>query len=245
VRPLIGITCGTTFATPSVYDQASARAHMVRAPYVDALVRAGAAPVLIPALGEAEVVSRLFSALDGLLLPGGDDPSPETFGQEPAPGLGDIDPDRDKAELALCNHALQSELPILGICRGIQILNVAAGGTLIQDIPTQAPSPIQHRQRSFGPVATHTIHIEPHTRLHEIFGGGRIRTNTYHHQAIGRVADGFIVSARSEDGIIEGLERKGNPFILGVQCHPESLAPVDPRFQKLFDDFVKAVINSR
>lgn len=243
--PLIGLTTSTTFASPSVYDQASSRAHMVRAPYVDAIVRAGGAPILIPSVAQDEVIESVLDSLDGLLLPGGDDPAPETFGQEPVPGLGDIDPDRDASELALIRRILNERpLPILAICRGIQILNVAAGGTLIQDIPAQVESPIQHRQRSFGPVATHTVHIEPGTRLHGIFGAGSIRTNTYHHQAVDRVADGFVVSARAEDGIIEGLERPGDPFIVGVQCHPESLAPVDHRFQKLFDDFIKAVLGS-
>lgn len=216
---------------------------MVRAPYVDALIRAGATPLLIPATSNPDIVEPILDALDGLLLPGGDDPAPETFGQEPAPDLGDIDPERDTVELALISRILTDRtMPVLGICRGIQLLNVAAGGTLIQDIPSEVPGALQHRQKSFAPVATHTIHIESNTRLHHIFGADRIRTNTYHHQAVGTVADGFVVSARSEDGVIEALERPGDPFTVGVQCHPESLAAVDARFQKLFDDFVEAVV---
>ena len=239
---LIGLTCGTTFVRPLPYDRPSARAHIVRAPYVDALLRAGAAPVLIPAAGDADAIDRILQSLDGLLLPGGDDPAPETFDQEPHPGLGDIDPDRDAAELALLKRVLASDppLPILAICRGIQILNVAAGGTLIQDIPSQVPGAVQHRQNSLGPVTTHTVNVEPGTRLHGIFGADRLRTNTYHHQAVDRVAQGFTVSARAQDGVIEGMERPGEPFIVGVQCHPESLAAVDPRFQNLFDAFVRA-----
>ena len=112
MRPVVGVTCGITFVRPSVYDQSSSRAHMVRAPYVDALIRAGASPLLIPAVDAPETVEGILDAIDGLLLPGGDDPAPDTFGQEPMPGLGDIDPDRDASELALLTQILSSGLMV-------------------------------------------------------------------------------------------------------------------------------------
>ena len=131
-------------------------------------------------------------------------------------------------------------MPVLTICRGIQILNVAAGGSLIQDIPSQVPNALQHRQSSTAPVATHTLYLASGTGLREILGADEIRTNTHHHQAVDRVAEGFRVSARAADGIVEGLEKPDARFMVGIQCHPERLAVKYPLFQRLFDAFVAA-----
>ena len=177
-----------------------------------------------------------------LLLSGGSDIAPAYFGQEPHPALGDIDPERDAAEVSLLQRAFDSEdpMPVLAICRGIQVLNVAAGGTLIQDIPSQVPAALQHRQSTSAPVVTHTVYLTPGTRLCGILETDEIRTNTHHHQAVDRVADGFRVSARAADGIVEGLEKPDARFIVGVQCHPERLAVKYPPFQRIFDAFIAA-----
>ena len=210
---------------------------------MDAVIQAGGAPVLLPAVGDKKTLDRIESAINGLLLPGGDDISPIHYGQEPHPALEDISPDCDNCQLYIPRRILSQERPkpILAICRGAQLLNVAAGGTLHQDVPSQIANPIQHRQISNTSLAQHTIHIRSGSILHTIFGTERIRSNSYHHQSIDRIADGFVVSAESSDGVIEAIEMPGAPFVVGVQCHPEALCEVEPAYQNLFRRFVSAI----
>ena len=244
---MIGIACGFRHTTPAPYDRNTSLEHTVREQYVNAVIQAGGVPILLPAVEDVKSLDRIESAIDGLLLPGGDDISPVHYGQEPHPALGDLSPECDESQLHITRRILAQDRPkpVLAICRGAQLLNVAAGGTLFQDIPSQIQNPIQHRQVSHTSVALHTIHIKTGSILHTVFGSELIQSNSYHHQAIDRIANGFVLSAESSDGVIEAIEMPGAPFVLGIQCHPEALCEVDPIYQTLFGEFVMATISHK
>ncbi len=208
--------------------------------YTAAVEAAGGVPVLLPYMtGEPGLLAQL-RLLDGLVLSGGGDVDPVYFGEEPLPGCGEISPERDKFELELARRALSRGLPVLGICRGIQVMNIAAGGDIYQDILTQVPGCLKHQQKAPRWSPTHEVIIEENTRLAGIFKAGALRVNSFHHQAVRRPAPGFVVSARSRDGIIEALESSGRGFALGVQWHPETMWERDERFLNLFKALVDA-----
>ena len=220
---------------------------MVNQQYVDAVLAAGGAPVCIPVGLDDESVDRVYATIDGLLLPGGDDVAPSRYGGKPNAYLGDVDEARDELELALTTRAFDDDLPVLGICRGIQVLAVAAGGTLYQDLPTEFPGPVRHEVREFGRKhLAHTITLEAGSRLATALGCTVARVNSFHHQAIRDMPDGFVASARSADGLVEGIEATGDRFVVGVQCHPEELwSATAPEFARLFKAFVDAARQRR
>lgn len=215
--------------------------------YCRSVALANGAPVLIPLELSEHAWRRIYERLDGLLFPGGVDVSPSFYGEEPHPQLGQVDDALDEAELALARWALADRMPVLGICRGIQLLNVAAGGSLYQDLGAQLPGSLLHACPD-TPRA-HALHIAPGTRLaaaldeHSASGEYRaspIRVNSRHHQAVKDVAPGFVATAHAPDGIIEGIEMIDAPLVIGAQWHPENLAPTDPQMLDLFRAFVKA-----
>jgi putative glutamine amidotransferase len=233
MRPLIGITCAT-------HRTESGRPWFgLYQSYARAVALAGGAPVLIPSLGASDVesVRALFESLDGLLLPGGADIQPALYGAEPRPELGEADPSLDETELQLTRWALDEQLPVLGICRGQQTLNVAAGGTLYQDIPSDLPDALIHRVEPRNAIA-HTIEVEADSRLADLLGATDVPVNSLHHQAVREVAPGFEVVARAPDGVIEGLEHPGHPFAVAVQFHPEELVPGHEASERLLRRFV-------
>lgn len=230
---IIGMTCGTLVSNGT-------RRHGVPVAYVRVIERAGGVPFLLPLVESKRAMEGMLRILDGLLLTGGIDVDPQWYGQEPKPALGTVDPDRDALERELTQGALEQDLPILAICRGIQALNVFAGGTLYQDIRTEIGDSINHAQCATGPLVTHTIAVEPGTKLHTILGCERLKVNSHHHQAVDGVAPGFAVSARALDDVIEGIEHPGKRFVVGVQCHPETVWEKYPVFRRLFDAFVQA-----
>lgn len=234
MRPVIGITCSSA---PTSEDR-PARYYLNQA-YIRAIELAGGAPLLIPPLGKDEATRALFEALHGLLLPGGADLQPSTYGATPHPKLGAVDPGLDETEIALACWALERDLPILGICRGQQSLNVAAGGTLFQDIPSEMDDVLAHRVEPRAAMA-HAIVVESGSRLCAIVGSTRFEVNSLHHQSVRQVAAGFQVTARAPDGVIEGLEHPGRAFTLSVQFHPEELVPGHTPSTRLFDAFVAA-----
>jgi putative glutamine amidotransferase len=187
----------------------------------DYLVRvreAGGIPVMLPPIGElpAEILDRV----DGLLLSGGEDIDPERYFAPPSPKLGTVDPLRDALELSLAAEAVRRGMPVLAICRGLQVLNVALGGTLIQDLPSECPSDTQHRQEAPSTEGTHPVSLSPGTRLAGIAGTAQLVVNSFHHQAAKDVAPNLQAVAHAADGVIEAVEgREG--FVLGVQWHPE------------------------
>jgi len=196
----------------------------VNANYVRAVLAAGGLPIIfVPDLSRDETV-ELFGDCDGLLLTGGEDVDPARYGAAPHPKLGTIDTRRDENELALITEARARDLPILGICRGIQVLNVAFGGTLIQDLPTQRPGAIDHDPPTGRDVRSHRISVTEHSRLAEILGEVEFDANSFHHQAIDRIGEGLTVTAVAPDGVVEGVESTdAHEWIAAVQWHPEEL----------------------
>jgi putative glutamine amidotransferase len=229
MKKLVGMTCGRTFKDRLPHREG------VNTAYVQAIAAAGALAVLLP-VGDPADAAALLDRVDGLLLPGGVDVEPNRYGQEPHPMLGETDGGQDAFEIAIAREAWRRRMPIFTICRGIQLLNVALGGTLVQDLPAQAPSSIQHRQTAPRPDSTHEIQVE---RDSVLFGltGERMAVNTFHHQAIGELAPGLRVVARAPDGVVEAVESDAHPRIIAVQCHPEEMAACDPKSQALFRQF--------
>ncbi len=244
--PVIGINCSSNWPKTEVLNPARALQNSLPFAYVRAVELAGGLPMLLPLVGKRQLIAQLVDEIDGLLLSGGVDVDPHHFGQSPHPKLGRQDVDKDRFESVLIPLALKKKrLPILGICRGIQALNVFCGGTLHQDVSLAGDSVLKHQQETDQSVPTHTLLIEPGTRLHRIFGKRRLRANSYHHQVVDKVAPGWVVSARTEDGLIEGIEKPGKRFLVGFQPHPELLVEDYPEFRKLFRALVDAARNSR
>jgi putative glutamine amidotransferase len=204
------------------------------ASYLRILERAGLTPVIIaPFAGDlADVeaaIDRVFGAVAGLVLTGGEDVTPAEYGAAASPRLGRVNPIRDMTELAAVRAARDQRVPTLAICRGIQVLNVGLGGTLIQDLPSERPSAIAHDPDHPRTTRTHHIDITPDTRVFGALGATSLDVNSVHHQAIGRLADSLVVTAKASDGVIEAVEtaRRDPWWVLGVQWHPEEFADED------------------
>ena len=214
MRPLVGIT---TYAEPDVsWGAWRLPAALIPLSYVRAIDAAGGRPLLVPPT--AEGVEETLDALDGLLFSGGADIDPETYGHEPHPATGGVRPERDRAELALLTAALERDLPVLAVCRGSQLLNVARGGDLVQHLPDVVGDE-KHRHTP-GVFTDHEVDVEPHSRLGAILGE-RAPVKSHHHQGFGRVGAGLVATAHAEDGTLEALEDPSRRFALGVLWHPE------------------------
>ena len=239
MHPVIGITCTTT-------DSNSA-SHGIGVNYINAVEHAGGTPILLPLIQSDSCTAQFLGLIDGLLLSGGVDVDPFLYGEESQPKMGAINVDKDRVEMLLAPKALEMDMPILAICRGIQMLNVAAGGTLYQDLSMNSKPVLKHRQDAPRWHGTHAIHVESGSQLMDILGHPTIRVNTFHHQAVKDVASGFMVSAVADDGIIEGIESLHHTFVVGVQCHPEGMWENNPSIANLFIEFVEAakVYNQR
>ncbi len=232
MQPLIGLTCATASG-----GEGRPLTYRVNQAYARAVAFAGGAPVLIPSLGESEGLRALYETLDGILLPGGADIQPALYGEDRHPSVDAPDPSLDQTELTLARWALAEAKPILGICRGQQLLNVAGGGTLVQDIPSELPGALTHRVEPRNTLA-HPIAVEPDARLADLLGATHVQVNSLHHQAVEKVAPGFLITARAPDGVIEGLERPDHPFAVSVQFHPEELVPGHEASERLLRHFV-------
>ena len=240
-RPVIGIPC-----------YAGKRAGTLRPlygsnrAYIKALEMAGGTPVLIPHVEDLAALESLCFRLDGLLLPGGADVHPRGYSEEAHPLLGAVDLNEDHLDLALVDYVLEMDLPVLGICRGQQVLNVAVRGTLYQDIRAQRPESLKHatinKPRSYP---AHSVNIIAGTRLAELLGEEPLMVNSLHHQAIKSPGRDVVISATAPDGVIEGMELPTHRFAVAVQWHPEELvAAGDERMLKLFQGFVEATLRS-
>lgn len=196
----------------------------VNASYVRSVLAAGGLPIIfVPDLSPDETV-ELFGDCDGLLLTGGEDVDPGQYGSGPHPKLGTVDPRRDANELALVAEARARDLPILGICRGIQLCNVALGGTLIQDLPSQRPGAIDHDSPTPRDVRSHHVTVIEPSRLADILGATELIANSFHHQAVDRLGAGLVATAVAPDGVIEGVESADpGEWLVAVQWHPEEL----------------------
>ena len=231
MQPLIGMTCST------VAEDGRPRGFRLNQAYARAIASVGGIPLLIPCLGDSAALRALFDAVDGVLLPGGGDLDPATYGAERHPATGVADVALDEAELALARWALAEDKPILGICRGQQCINVAAGGRLLQDIPSEMITPLEHSCRERTRLV-HTVAVEPGSRLADLLGGDHVSVNSLHHQAVLTVAPGFVATAHTEDSVIEGIECPDHPFAVAVQFHPEELIPGHPASERLMQRFV-------
>ena len=210
--------------------------------YVHAVESAGGAPLVIPPHVEKAKLRAIFEHLDGLLLSGGGDILPALFGEEDSGLLWAVDERRDRAELALARWALAEGFPLLAICRGIQVLNVAAGGTLFQDIPTQVSHALSHSIVAGNPRArvSHTVEVKAGSRLAALLGAGELGVNSAHHQAVKAVGAGLVITARAPDTVVEGLEAPDHPFCVGVQWHPEAMVASFPVMRRLFEGLIEA-----
>lgn len=237
-RPLIGVPMGRErsqrfFGLPM---------YIMNQTYVRELEKRGALPVLIPLNMSEATLHGTFQRLDGLFLPGGEDIDPSNYGEDRHEQLGPVDKERDRTELSLTRWAIEAGMPVLGVCRGVQLINVACGGALYQDLHSQAPHLDKH---DFYPPkferfrVSHNVEIEPDSRLAQALGHVH-EINSMHHQGIKRLGYGLRVVATAPDGLPEALECPALPFVLGVQWHPEELAKTDPHSADLFSRFVWA-----
>ena len=231
-RPVIGITIG--------YSTQDREIFALRDDYVRAVEKAGGLPVVL-APGAPEDAPPLLDHLEGLLLTGGADVDPRLYGEAAHETVTRVIPERDAMEIALCRLALRRDMPLLAICRGHQVLNVATGGTLIQDLPSQWKGAVNHDPEGERWSPAHQVRILPGTRLREILGQERVEVNSFHHQAVREPGQGTIVSAYGEeDDVVEGIEIPDRRLAVGVQWHPEAFWDKDGRFQPLFEALVKA-----
>lgn len=238
MKPLIGVTAYEKFDR-----QTGWRYEATYDANIKAVQAAGGAPVLIPISSDDESLRAIFAHLDGILLPGGGDITPALYGAEVQTGLKENDQRRDTTEIALTEWAVAERMPIFGICRGHQLMNVALGGTLIQDIPAQIKTHLRHDiddNREPRSTILHRVKISPQSKLHTIFGTDEIAVNSLHHQAVEQVAEGAVVTAVAEDGVIEALEVPEHPFALSVQWHPEDLLGRNDGTLRIFEAFIEA-----
>lgn len=189
-----------------------------------------------------KTLRAIYDRLDGVLLPGGGDVDPVRYGCTPHPATKNIDDSRDTLELTIARWAVDDDLPVFGICRGHQVLNVALGGTLVQDIPSEIGVSANRHDTNGEPrtVRAHQVRIEANSRLATVLGQLRLEVNSLHHQAVDRLAPGLVATAWADDGVIEALESPAKRFVLGVQWHPEDLVEDDETMQRLFKAFIDA-----
>lgn len=214
VRPLVGIT---TYVTPAAWSYWQLDAALIPLDYVRELERAGARPLLVPPTEDG--IDETLDALDGLLFSGGSDLDPELYGQEPHAETKGIVPERDRAELTLLEAALARDMPVLAVCRGLQVLNVARGGDLVQHLPDVVGD--ERHRHTPGTFSEHEVSVETGTRLAKVLGD-RAPVKSSHHQGVGRVGEGLHIAARADDGTVEAVEDPRHRFAVGVLWHPEA-----------------------
>jgi len=231
--PLIGITA-------DISENTKDRQFFIAERYLRAIRHAGAIPIVLPPTQPKATVTRLLGVLNGLVVSGGNfDIHPRYYGEKPVAELGTIKQERTDFELAITRAAIKRDLPVLGICGGAQAINVVLGGSLYQDIETQCSGAGSHERSGKKKTASHGIHIETGSHLFAILGRRNLKVNTSHHQAIKKLGRGLVVTARAGDGVVEGVESLKHRFVIGVQWHPEALAPSQKLQRRLFSFFVK------
>lgn len=226
-KPVIGVS-------PSFYNGKVS----VNCSYLRSIEKAGGVPLVLPMVADEAMADAVIARVDGLLMTGGEDVAPAYYGEETLNSTVSVNAPRDTTDMLLIAAAHKRGLPVLGICRGEQAVNVYYGGSLWQDLPSQVCSDVSHRQQEPASTGTHWIYIEKGTQLHSLLKADSIKVNSFHHQAVKQIADGFTISARTADGVVEGYEGEG---IICVQFHPEGfVSNGDLRFLPIFEEFVRA-----
>lgn len=239
-RPLIGLPTQTLEEIPGELPQCWVMSQR----YVLTLAAAGAVPYVIPLLDDQATLRAIYETLDGVFLCGGVDVGPQHYGQSRHRLCGRTDEARDRTELQLVEWAMADKKPVFGVCRGIQVINIAHGGTLHQDIAFEIKGAIKHdyfpiQGRYSRDLLTHSVDVDTESRLGSLLGVRSIKVNSMHHQAIERVGHGLVPTAWAPDGVIEALESQNGHYLVGVQWHPEELAATDPRMRRLFGQFIR------
>lgn len=239
MRPLIGITTAASGDNGKPY-------HRSYALNAWAIADAGGLPVYIPTGLPEDALRELYERLDAVMLPGGPDVDPAYYGEVRHPETKIVDDARDTLELTLARWTYEDDRPLFGICRGHQVINVAFGGTLVQDIPSEVVTELPHETPDSLPRSTirHEVTLDPDSRLASILGRAQVAVNSLHHQSVERPAPGVMITGYSPDGIIEALEAPDKQFVLSVQWHPEDLYGNDDSMKRLFESFVEAARES-
>lgn len=226
--PVIGVTIWKELKDNNVYQK-------VNEANLNSISNNGGIPIMLPITNDDALIERYLEIVDGIFFTGGEDINPLIFGEEPINGLGDIEYDRDEFEVRLYKKAAVKNMPMLGICRGMQLMNVAAGGTVYQDIYSQRPSTNNHSPKfTFGGNEYHSIMINEDSKIYKIFNCTVIKANSYHHQAVKDIANDYQATAFAKDGIVECIESTNLNFAVGVQWHPEVMYKKYPLFNNLF-----------
>jgi len=243
LTPIIGITATLKEDVETVAERPLGKFVRTDFDYVDGVAGAGGVPVVLPPVGDEGTAEAVVSSLDGLLLSGGSDLDPGYYGESPVPELGPTIPERDAFEMALVGVALRRGMPVFGICRGMQVLNVALGGTLYQDLPSQWDGDVlKHRQDTPKWQPTHEVEVREGSYVAGVMGRKVVKVNSYHHQGIKDLADGLVATGRSSDGLVEAVEAEdlSEGWLLGVQWHAEAMRGAGPQQESLFEAHVAA-----
>ena len=223
-----------------VRSQGIERTYRLNDAYAQAIQAVGGLPLILPYATKNENVLAMVDLVDGLLLTGGADVAPRHYGEDPKVGLGSIEEERDEQEIRFIHAMMKTTKPILGICRGMQIMTVALRGTLYQDLEREMPSAMGHASKANKEHRSHRVYLEPDSKLSHMVGKEPLWVNSRHHQGVKRLPQGFVASAYSNDGLIEAMEAIDHPYAIGVQWHPENLFAIDERQMMLFRSFVNA-----
>jgi putative glutamine amidotransferase len=243
LAPIIGITGTLKEDAEAVAERPLGRFVRTDLDYVEGVAGAGGAPVVLPPVGDKRAAGAVIGSIDGLLLSGGSDLDPGYYGEEPVPELGATLPERDAFEMALVGQALRRGIPVFGICRGMQVLNVALGGTLYQDLPSQWRGDVlKHRQATPKWQPSHEVEVMEGSYVAEVMGRDVVKVNSYHHQGIKDLAEGLVATGRSTDDVIEAVEARdfSERWLLGVQWHAEAMRGAGPQQESLFAAHVSA-----
>jgi putative glutamine amidotransferase len=241
--PIIGITATLKEDADAVAERPLGRFVRADLDYVEGVTGAGGVPVVLPPTGNEGAAESVLHSLDGLLLSGGSDLDPGYYGEEPLPELGITLPERDAFEMALVGQALRRGMPVFGICRGMQVLNVALGGTLYQDLPSQWERDVlKHRQDTPKWQPTHEVRVTNGSYMAEVMGREMVKVNSYHHQGVKDLAQGLVATGYSSDGVVEAVEAENlsERWLLGVQWHAEAMRGAGPQQESLFEAHVSA-----
>lgn len=242
-KPIIGISSSIIKDNSGLF--ANYERVYVNKDYIESIITNGAIPLIIPITLDIYTLETLVNTVDAIILSGGHDVFPYNYGCEPQPKLGEVFPLRDEYDMKLIELAKKRNIPILGVCRGLQILNVYEGGSLYQDLSYRDKPTLKHSQQNAPTQVTHKIKISKNSMMESIFNEDEIFVNSFHHQAIDRLADSFVATSYASDGIIESIEHKTHKNIFAVQWHPEMLYLSEPKMNKIFKKFISLAMEGK